>query len=157
MEPRRADGTFKKKHDKMNKIIILLSKLFILLCLFSCTSQTAIIYEPIGIMDKPLPKIEIGNCIGNDRETKYFVLDKQIIDKLSRSIEDNLSYTTTDTVANREFGIYKITILKNGSKSVFLLKSRKESVVFFQNQLKILDNNTDVYKEFELLIKRINW
>jgi len=142
---------------KSNKIIILISKLFVLFSLFSCSSQTVIIYESIGIMDKPLPHIEIGNYIGDNREIKYFVLDKQIINKLSRNIENNIDLLTTETATNREFGVYQITVLKAGEKKIYLLNSRKESLVFFRNQLKILKKDTEVYKEFELLIKRINW
>lgn len=142
---------------KSNKIIILISKLFVLFSLLSCSSQNVIIYESIGIMDKPLPRIEIGNSIGDNRETKYFVLDKQIINKLSINIENNIDLLTTETATNGEFGVYQVTILKDGVKKIYLLNSREESLVFFQNQLKILKEHTDVYKEFELLIKRINW
>lgn len=148
---------FNRKNMKVLKNTLKsLFKLFIILFLTSCSSQIRIIYEPIGIMDKPLPTIEIGQIVDNKEEVSSFVTNKRIVNRLVNHIESSLTKELSEeNELGYDYGAYKITVLKDDNKTVYILSSQRASYDFFKNQMELVGADSGIYKELETLIKRL--
>lgn len=136
---------------KNNKFILFVA--MYLSILTSCTSQK-LVYEPIGIMDKPLPTIEI--VLKNNQKSdndKIFVIDKDTFEKLLNYIQNQF-----DEKSNKfedEYGCYLITYHVGSKKYDYILNSKSKSVIFFSGQIDIIKSNKDLYQELEVLLKRL--
>ncbi|MFC6096434.1 hypothetical protein ACFPVY_07220 [Flavobacterium qiangtangense] len=136
-----------------NKIIAFI--LLNALAVTSCNSQQ-LLYEPIGEMDKPLPKIAIK--INNDKEnkgSKVFILDKNTFELLRNYVVDTSLRTYVGDNYNYEYGCYMVTYFTDSKKIEYIIKSRDESRNFFDGQLQIIKSNIQLYNEINVLIKRL--
>lgn len=125
-----------------------------------CKSQV-IIYEPIGIMDKPLAKIYIQTVCNTDNITnelqKCFVLDTYSLKSIAQSIlkQQHTHPDTFNAATEYPFGSYIVTLLSDGRKKQLLLLNKKTSHLFFKQQLAILPKNSNLYPEIQLIINRL--
>lgn len=122
----------------------------------SCSTQK-IIYEPIGIMDKPLPTIEI--CLKHYKKSendKVYVLDKTSFNLLSNYLTEKLGDKNADNQSKHyEYGCYKITYYVGRTKTDYILAKKNESYTFFDSQRDIIKSNDELKKEIEILLNRL--
>jgi hypothetical protein len=120
----------------------------------SCKVQK-ITYQPMGIMDKPLPQIFIGNKCEHS-ELNCFILNKSDLDILIGFISENYSMAKLDSVGiTYPYGAYKIIIKEGHKQKYIILLNKKQSQAFFENQLPYLKNNEKLVKRILLLINRL--
>lgn len=128
-----------------------------ILFLTSCNSQSIIVLEPLGIMDKPLPTIKIftkGQIIEND-SVKMFITDKSTVNSLKNYIESNLVKEISKKEVEFEYGAYKVKVLKGNAETIYILKTRVDSYDFFKNQIRYIDSNNKLSNELKVLLKRL--
>jgi len=131
--------------------------LFVTLCfliLTSCSAQK-LIYEPLGEMDKPLPTIEIDvNQLQKSDNVKAFVLDTKTFNLLVNYTREQLG--KSDNVKTEyEYGCYKVSYYVGSKKIDYILASKENSRNFFNGQKGIIISNQELYKELEVLLKRL--
>lgn len=128
-----------------------------ILFLTSCNSQSIIVLEPLGIMDKPLPTIKIftkGQIIEND-SVKMFITDKSTVNSLKNYIESNLVKEISKKEVEFEYGAYKVKVLKGNAETIYILKTRVDSYDFIKNQIRYIDSNNKLSNELKVLLKRL--
>lgn len=136
------------------KFIILV--LFYLLTNTSCSGQK-LVYESIGITDKPLPTINIVTSKQDHLDSKTFIVDKMTFSRLEKYIKTKLSKKKGTNKYGYDYGSYKI-IYSNGSRRTeYIIDSIDKSRSFFHEQLEIVSSNPELYSEIETLLKRITW
>ena len=135
----------------------LLCKMFFLCIFLSCSSECIIIYEPIGEMDKPLPKIQLSNFTNNSLDTKCFLLDNASLYSLCDFIENNIEKYEFDDLDKFEYGAFKIVVIQKGNKKEYILSTHDKSLKFFKNQNVFFKENPEISKEFTYLKKRIDY
>src|SRR5690606_1400640 len=128
-----------------------------ILFLTSCNSQSIIVFEPLGIMDKPLPTIKIftkGQITEND-SVKMFVTDNSTVNSLKNYIENNLVKEISKKEVEFEYGAYKVNVLEGNAETIYILKTRVDSYDFFKNQIRYIDSNNNLSNELKVLLKRL--
>jgi hypothetical protein len=139
---------------KINFIFIILLFIYSLVNV-SCSAQK-LVYEPIGESDKPLPTIQIITKEDNNLIEKTFIVNKETFRILKKYVSNKLDKKQIPINTGYEYGSYKI-IYSNGSKRIeYIIDSRDKSRIFFQGQLELIKINPKLYKEIEVLIKRIS-
>lgn len=120
----------------------------------SCKAQK-ITYQPIGIMDKPLPEIFIGNKC-EEGELNCFVLDEYDLQVLAEFITENYPIVKMDsTNSTYPYGAYKIIIEAGNKDEYIILNNKKESQDFFENQLPYLQKNEKLVSKILALTIRL--
>ena len=136
------------------RVIIKFLLLFNIVMITSCNAQE-ITFQPMGIMDKPLPEIFIGNKCEHS-ELNCFILNRSDLDILIGFISENYSMAKLDSVEiTYPFGAYKIIIKEGHKQKYIILLNKKQSQAFFENQLPYLKNNEKLVKKILLLINRL--
>lgn len=136
------------------RIIIKFLLLINIVMITSCKAQK-ITYQPMGIMDKPLPEIFLGNKCEHT-VLNCFILDRPDLDILIGFISENYSMAKLDSVEiTYPYGAYKIIIKEGHTQKYIILKNKKESQLFFENQLPYLKNNEKLVKKILLLTNRL--
>lgn len=127
---------------------------FILLMISSCSAQS-IIYEPLGIMDKPLPTIKIYTKVKKEenKNIKYFIVDDKTFALLKSYISKNFVKSKVDR--EYEYGSYKITYIRDSEKIEYVIEPKQVSYIFFQQQLPLVYSNKELYEELNTLLKRL--
>lgn len=128
-----------------------------ILFLTSCNSQSIIVFEPLGIMDKPLPTIKIftkGQITEND-SVKMFITDNSTVNSLKNYIENNLVKEISKKEVEFEYGAYKVKVLEGNAETIYILKTRVDSYDFFKNQIRYIDSNNKLSNELKVLLKRL--
>lgn len=128
--------------------------IFISLISLSCKSQTLILYESIGLMDKPLPEIRIQEFCNEESNIKCFVLDKSNLKLLGQYIE---KYKEVGHLHNNEYpyGAYKVILNTGKMEKKIVLPDKEEAYLFFKHQLELLQKNEKLYNEIKVLLKRL--
>lgn len=141
--------TMKKANFK-----IIVFTLFFFSILTSCSSQK-VVYEPLGIMDKPLPTIEIVAKQQLNLNSKVFELDKKTFDLLEKYIKSKFNQNSAQVKMEYEYGTYKV-IYSHGSKKIeYIAEAKEKSKEFFKGQLELVKSNQKLYKKIEELVKRL--
>ncbi|MGG9963502.1 hypothetical protein [Ferruginibacter sp. SUN106] len=128
--------------------------LFYFSVLSSCSSQK-LVYEPLGIMDKPLPTIEIITKQYKDLNRNVFTVDKKTFSLLLKYVRNKLNENPVQIKTDYEYGSYKIIYFWGSKKIEYIIESKEKSRMFFQGQLELINANTKFYKEIEILLARI--
>ena len=126
----------------------------ILLMISSCSAQS-IIYEPLGIMDKPLPTIKIYTKAKKEEKNniKYFIIDDKTLAILKSYISKNFIKSKIDR--EYQYGSYKITYVRGSEKIEYVIEPKQVSYIFFQQQLPLIYSNKELYEELNILLKRL--
>lgn len=124
--------------------------MFVTFISISCKSQMIIIYEPVGLSDKPLPKLYIQESCKDD-SVKCFNLDTESFELLRQYIKKYESLSAIVNGSEYPYGAYKVTLMDKE----FVLSDKKNSYLFFKNQLIFLQKNEALYKETKALLKRL--
>lgn len=138
-------------------------KWFLILILFSSCSSTIEIYmEPLGEMDKPLPKIhlisnDIFQTIAPKESFSYgysFQVDQKELMNMHHSIRKNLKLKSFDEDAMYSYGSYKISVIKDGVITDYLSSS---NCITFEliDELKVISSEQELIDCFENLIMRL--
>ncbi|MNQ28933.1 hypothetical protein D3C85_422330 [compost metagenome] len=135
-----------------------ITRAFLFIFIFSLTSCSSqkMIYESIGIMDKPLPTIEI-TLIQNEKSDsdRIFIVDKKTFELLKNYMYVQLDKKRAVTENDYEYGAYKISYYSGSKKTEYMLESKEQSIIFFSGQKRILKPEDELYKEIEVLLKRL--
>jgi hypothetical protein len=107
-------------------------------------------YEPVGLSDKPLPKIHIQESCKDD-SVKCFNLDTESFESLRQYIKKYEGLSAIVNGSEYPYGAYKVTLM---DKEI-ILSDKKNSYLFFKNQLIFLQKNEALYNEIKTLLKRL--
>ncbi|MDR4953811.1 hypothetical protein REB14_16650 [Chryseobacterium sp. ES2] len=129
--------------------------LFFLFALTSCASQE-LIYEPIGISDKPLPIFRITTKKHQDLNNDIYVVDRSTFSLLKDGVLNKKNENTNKSDNIFEYGSYKITYLDNSKRRTYIIDSKQKSYIFFQEQLEQVKSNEKLYDRIKVLLKRMN-
>lgn len=129
--------------------------LFCSLAVTSCFSQE-LVYEPIGISDKPLPIFRITTK-KHQASNDIYVIDKKTFSLLKNNILGKKKQEINEFTNIFEYGSYKVTYTDNSKKiTYYIIDSKQKSRLFFKEQLKQLKPSDKLYNDIEILLKRIN-
>lgn len=153
----------KESYTKIGKIILLVQ---MLLLLSNCSSQT-LIFRPYGIIDKPLPHIEIREIkndlkkefdLGKDglKTTYIFYVETSTFKLIQDAVVNYDSKIKYNSNTNYEFGTYKI-LLKDSSQTLeYMLLANKNSFNLFKQILPLTKSNNRLQEEITLLLNRLD-
>lgn len=123
----------------------------------TCMAQK-LVFEHVGISDKPLPTIEINI---NKVEKSDFIYRTYVVDKKTFEIYENYTTSYFDKNAltkevDYDYGTYKVTVYSNTKTTEYFLESKEKSYAFFKGFIEIVKSNDKLYKEIWYLLERLN-
>lgn len=143
--------------------------IFILLLAYIGHCQS-IVFEPQGIMDKPMPLIEL-NIIHNSEPYKdfdskkkegqlplyVFSINEITFSIILKNLKENKTNNNFNNSESNEFGTYRIIHIDSGGNKTldFILPSHKESYIFFKELLPLTSSNRHLYQKIESVAKRL--
>ncbi|AWG26974.1 hypothetical protein [Flavobacterium kingsejongi] len=126
----------------------------ILFMVSSCAAQS-IIYEPVGIMDKPLPTIEIYTKEKKKERNnvKVFIVNDKTFALLKKHISNNVIKSKVGE--EYQYGSYKVSCTNGSEKIEYIIESKEASHIFFQQQLSIVKQDKQLYEQLNTLLMRL--
>lgn len=112
-----------------------------------------LIFEPIGIMDKPMPIIKILTNLDALPEADTFIVNEETFNEL-------VKYTTSNQTTNviddetYNFGAYRITYLTSLEKVEYIVTADK-CIDFFRGQVGLVKAHNKLYDRIIVVLKRL--
>jgi hypothetical protein len=112
-----------------------------------------LIFEPIGIMDKPMPIIKILTNFDALPDANTFIVNEETFNELVKyTISNQTTNVINDEIYN--FGTYKITYLTSLEKVEYIVTG-DECIDFFRGQLGLVKAHNKLYDRIIIILKRL--
>lgn len=131
---------------------------FLLICFFTFTSCSAqkLVFEHIGISDKPLPTIEINiNHVEESNIIHAFVVDRKTFELYENYTKTYFEKNIATDTLDYDYGTYKVTLYSDSKTTDYFLESKEKSYAFFNRFIEVVNLNEDPYKTIWYLLRRL--